>query len=146
MGIHINVYFLNLQEKELRGSIPNLRVSGVADLCPLVFSLFLCAFSQADCFLWLLVLHVEQSNSKFALSIEPRNEELQSYASHIAHLRNKGLPTVFFMSYYLPLKYSTWRYFAYSPHLGYLCLYIIMFTFIDMYARQVVEIMHDLSV
>ncbi|CAK9148606.1 unnamed protein product [Ilex paraguariensis] len=34
------------------------------------------------------------SNSKFALSIEPGNEELQSYAAHIAHLRNKGLPTI----------------------------------------------------
>ncbi|KAK7262604.1 hypothetical protein RJT34_30179 [Clitoria ternatea] len=34
------------------------------------------------------------SNSKFALSIEPKNKELQSYAAHIAHLRNKGLPTV----------------------------------------------------
>ncbi|KAJ7980675.1 Hydroxyacylglutathione hydrolase [Quillaja saponaria] len=34
------------------------------------------------------------SNSKFALSIEPQNEELQSYATHVAHLRNKGLPTI----------------------------------------------------
>ncbi|XP_042027817.1 probable hydroxyacylglutathione hydrolase 2, chloroplastic [Salvia splendens] len=34
------------------------------------------------------------SNSKFALSIEPQNEELKSYASLIAHLRNKGLPTI----------------------------------------------------
>ncbi|KAE9452835.1 hypothetical protein C3L33_15266, partial [Rhododendron williamsianum] len=34
------------------------------------------------------------SNSKFALSIEPRNEELKSYAAHIAHLRKKGLPTI----------------------------------------------------
>ncbi|CAM8994697.1 unnamed protein product [Rhodiola kirilowii] len=34
------------------------------------------------------------SNSKFALSVEPRNEKLQSYASHVAHLRKKGLPTV----------------------------------------------------
>ncbi|CAK8575799.1 unnamed protein product [Lathyrus sativus] len=34
------------------------------------------------------------NNSKFALSIEPENKELQSYASHVAHLRNKGLPTV----------------------------------------------------
>lgn len=35
-----------------------------------------------------------QSNSKFALSIEPENEALQSYAAHITHLRNKGMPTV----------------------------------------------------
>ncbi|PSR98301.1 Hydroxyacylglutathione hydrolase [Actinidia chinensis var. chinensis] len=34
------------------------------------------------------------SNSKFALSIEPRNEALQAYAAHVAHLRNKGLPTI----------------------------------------------------
>ncbi|GMP78675.1 hypothetical protein CsSME_00034520 [Camellia sinensis var. sinensis] len=34
------------------------------------------------------------SNSKFALSIEPGNEALKSYAAHVAHLRNKGLPTV----------------------------------------------------
>ncbi|XP_051133136.1 probable hydroxyacylglutathione hydrolase 2, chloroplastic [Andrographis paniculata] len=34
------------------------------------------------------------SNSKFALSIEPGNKELQSYANHVAHLRNKGLPTI----------------------------------------------------
>ncbi|CAA2958850.1 hydroxyacylglutathione hydrolase 2, chloroplast [Olea europaea subsp. europaea] len=34
------------------------------------------------------------SNSKFALSIELGNEELQSYAAHVAHLRNKGLPTI----------------------------------------------------
>ncbi|GFP95794.1 hydroxyacylglutathione hydrolase 2 mitochondrial [Phtheirospermum japonicum] len=33
------------------------------------------------------------SNSKFALSIEPGNEELQSYATHVTRLRNKGLPT-----------------------------------------------------
>ncbi|XP_052207065.1 probable hydroxyacylglutathione hydrolase 2, chloroplastic isoform X2 [Diospyros lotus] len=33
-------------------------------------------------------------NSKFALSIEPRNEALQSYAAHVVHLRNKGLPTI----------------------------------------------------
>ncbi|XVF84360.1 hypothetical protein PTKIN_Ptkin17bG0030700 [Pterospermum kingtungense] len=34
------------------------------------------------------------SNSKFALSIEPKNEVLQAYAAHVAHLRNKGLPTI----------------------------------------------------
>lgn len=33
-------------------------------------------------------------NSKFALSIEPNNEALQSYAAHVAHLRSKGLPTI----------------------------------------------------
>ena len=37
-----------------------------------------------------------QSNTKFALSIEPENKELQSYAAHVAYLRNKGLPTVSF--------------------------------------------------
>ncbi|KAM6584759.1 hypothetical protein CsatB_011761 [Cannabis sativa] len=31
------------------------------------------------------------SNSKFALSIEPENEALQSYATHVAHLCNKSL-------------------------------------------------------
>ncbi|GMI92977.1 glyoxalase 2-4 [Hibiscus trionum] len=34
------------------------------------------------------------SNSKFALSIEPKNDALQAYAAHVAHLRNKGLPTI----------------------------------------------------
>ncbi|XP_021774898.1 hydroxyacylglutathione hydrolase 2, mitochondrial-like [Chenopodium quinoa] len=34
------------------------------------------------------------SNAKFALSIEPNNEVLQSYASRVAQLRNKGLPTI----------------------------------------------------
>ncbi|OMP11755.1 Beta-lactamase-like protein [Corchorus capsularis] len=34
------------------------------------------------------------SNSKFALSIEPKNEALQAYAAQVAHLRNKGLPTI----------------------------------------------------
>ncbi|KAL3835073.1 hypothetical protein ACJIZ3_009809 [Penstemon smallii] len=34
------------------------------------------------------------SNSKFALSIEPGNVDLQSYAVQVAHLRNKGLPTI----------------------------------------------------
>ncbi|KAB5515846.1 hypothetical protein DKX38_026494 [Salix brachista] len=36
----------------------------------------------------------EQSNSKFALSIDPNNEALQSYAAHVAHLRSKSLPTI----------------------------------------------------
>ncbi|ONK56871.1 uncharacterized protein A4U43_C10F14000 [Asparagus officinalis] len=35
-----------------------------------------------------------ESNSKFALSIEPNNEELQEYAAHVTHLRNKKLPTI----------------------------------------------------
>ncbi|CAI9108691.1 OLC1v1008358C1 [Oldenlandia corymbosa var. corymbosa] len=34
------------------------------------------------------------SNSKFALSIEPGNKELQSYAAEVINLRNKGLPTI----------------------------------------------------
>lgn len=34
------------------------------------------------------------SNSKFALSIEPNNKELQEYAAHVAHLRSKKLPTI----------------------------------------------------
>ncbi|XP_059654697.1 hydroxyacylglutathione hydrolase 1, mitochondrial-like isoform X2 [Cornus florida] len=34
------------------------------------------------------------SNSKFALSIEPGNAALQTYAAHVAHLRDKGFPTV----------------------------------------------------
>ncbi|CAH8362708.1 unnamed protein product [Eruca vesicaria subsp. sativa] len=34
------------------------------------------------------------SNSKFALSIEPNNEVLKSYAAHVAELRNKKLPTI----------------------------------------------------
>ncbi|KOM44435.1 hypothetical protein LR48_Vigan05g204000, partial [Vigna angularis] len=33
-------------------------------------------------------------NTKFALSIEPENKELQSYAAHVAYLRSKGLPTI----------------------------------------------------
>lgn len=34
------------------------------------------------------------SNAKFALSIEPNNEALQSYTSRVAQLRSKGLPTI----------------------------------------------------
>ncbi|KAK4751286.1 hypothetical protein SAY87_004768 [Trapa incisa] len=34
------------------------------------------------------------SNSKFALSIEPNNEALQSYAAQVAHLCSKSLPTI----------------------------------------------------
>ncbi|KAG5404094.1 hypothetical protein IGI04_010213 [Brassica rapa subsp. trilocularis] len=34
------------------------------------------------------------SNSKFALSIEPNNQVLQSYAAHVADLRKKKLPTI----------------------------------------------------
>ncbi|GAA0176183.1 hypothetical protein LIER_29223 [Lithospermum erythrorhizon] len=34
------------------------------------------------------------SNSKFALSIEPGNRDLLSYAAHVSHLRNKGFPTI----------------------------------------------------
>ncbi|CAG7880404.1 unnamed protein product [Brassica rapa] len=34
------------------------------------------------------------SNSKFALSIEPNNQVLQSYAAHVAELRKKKLPTI----------------------------------------------------
>ncbi|XP_020085875.1 probable hydroxyacylglutathione hydrolase 2, chloroplastic [Ananas comosus] len=34
------------------------------------------------------------SNSKFALSIEPENEELQEYAAQVAHLRSKKQPTI----------------------------------------------------
>ena len=41
-----------------------------------------------------LVLIWLQSNSKFALSIEPNNQVLQSYAAHVAELRKKKLPTV----------------------------------------------------
>lgn len=34
------------------------------------------------------------SNTKFALSIEPKNEALRSYAARVAQLRGKGLPTI----------------------------------------------------
>ncbi|KAH9302015.1 hypothetical protein KI387_013598, partial [Taxus chinensis] len=34
------------------------------------------------------------SNAKFALSVEPGNNELQSYVARAVELRNKGLPTV----------------------------------------------------
>lgn len=40
---------------------------------------------------WFFIL---QSNSKFALSVEPTNEVLQSYAAYVAELRGKNLPTV----------------------------------------------------
>ncbi|KAL0785481.1 hypothetical protein Bca101_001727 [Brassica carinata] len=40
-----------------------------------------------------LVCHI-LSNSKFALSIEPNNEVLRSYAAHVAELRKKKLPTI----------------------------------------------------
>lgn len=45
--------------------------------------------SNIKCFFFIL-----QSNSKFALSIEPTNEVLQSYAAYVAELRGKKLPTV----------------------------------------------------
>ncbi|CAH8390831.1 unnamed protein product [Eruca vesicaria subsp. sativa] len=35
-----------------------------------------------------------QGNVKFALSIEPKNETLQSYATRVAHLRSQGLPSI----------------------------------------------------
>ena len=35
-----------------------------------------------------------QSNSKFALSVEPKNEELQEYDASTVDLRNKNTPTV----------------------------------------------------
>ncbi|CAI8592195.1 unnamed protein product [Vicia faba] len=34
------------------------------------------------------------SNAKFALSVEPENKELKSYAAHVTYLRSKGLPTI----------------------------------------------------
>ncbi|KAL6517779.1 Glyoxalase 2-5 [Orobanche minor] len=34
------------------------------------------------------------SNSKFALSIEAGNKDLQSYAAEVNHLRDRGLPTI----------------------------------------------------
>ncbi|KAI3973311.1 hypothetical protein MKX01_020686 [Papaver californicum] len=34
------------------------------------------------------------SNSKFALSVEPKNVALQSYAAQVTKLRSKGLPTI----------------------------------------------------
>ncbi|CAH8362683.1 unnamed protein product [Eruca vesicaria subsp. sativa] len=40
------------------------------------------------------VVNSLKSNSKFALSIEPNNEVLKSYAAHVAELRNKKLPTI----------------------------------------------------
>lgn len=47
-----------------------------------------------------------QSNSKFALSIDPNNEALQSYAAHVAHLRSKSLPTVSLKPFYF-IEYLT---------------------------------------
>ncbi|XP_058102494.1 hydroxyacylglutathione hydrolase 2, mitochondrial-like [Magnolia sinica] len=34
------------------------------------------------------------SNAKFALSIEPKNEALKAYATHVTHLCSRGLPTI----------------------------------------------------
>ncbi|KAG0486768.1 hypothetical protein HPP92_008863 [Vanilla planifolia] len=34
------------------------------------------------------------SNSKFALSVEPKNEHLIEYSDHIANLRSKNIPTI----------------------------------------------------
>ncbi|XP_010526200.1 PREDICTED: hydroxyacylglutathione hydrolase 1, mitochondrial-like [Tarenaya hassleriana] len=34
------------------------------------------------------------SNLKFALSVEPKNDILQSYATQVAHLRSQGLPSI----------------------------------------------------
>lgn len=56
----------------------------------------LCIFSDFFKMCWQTHINewFSQSNSKFAMSIEPGNEALKSYASHLAHLRNKGVPTV----------------------------------------------------
>lgn len=35
-----------------------------------------------------------ESNAKFALSIEPNNEDLKEYAAQVAYLRSKKLPTI----------------------------------------------------
>ncbi|KAG0478359.1 hypothetical protein HPP92_013078 [Vanilla planifolia] len=40
------------------------------------------------------LINFEQSNSKFALSIEPRNKVLAEYATQVARLRQKNLPTI----------------------------------------------------
>ncbi|KAG8655439.1 hydroxyacylglutathione hydrolase 1, mitochondrial isoform X2 [Manihot esculenta] len=61
------------------------------------------------------------SNSKFALSIEPNNEALQSYAAHVAHLRSKNLPTFNSKELVLSSKSSclaTWQ--AFQPSVEYL--------------------------
>lgn len=42
----------------------------------------------------MITFDAEQSNAKFALSIEPKNEALQSYAARVSNLRSRGLPTV----------------------------------------------------
>lgn len=42
------------------------------------------------------MITIYQSNSKFAMTIEPKNEALKSYATQVANLRSKGLPTVTF--------------------------------------------------
>jgi len=41
-----------------------------------------------------LLIWCWHSNTKFALSIETENKELQSYVAHGAYLRSKGFPTV----------------------------------------------------
>lgn len=41
-----------------------------------------------------------ESNAKFALSIDPENEQLREYAKLIKQLRRKNLPTVTFDYYY----------------------------------------------
>lgn len=58
--------------------------------CSLAYYFFI-----VDFMFWLnSVISFCQSNSKFALSIEPGNQDLQCYAAQVARLRNKGLPTV----------------------------------------------------
>lgn len=51
--------------------------------------------NECTCFFFL----IRQSNSKFALSLEPNNEALQAYAARVAHLRSKSLSTVNFKLY-----------------------------------------------
>jgi len=62
--------------------------------CPLCSLLPFLSLSAVK--LTLVLLWCWQNNTKFALSIEPENKELQSYAAHVAYLRSKGLPTVSF--------------------------------------------------
>ena len=64
------------------------------------FFIVMLHFLKLECHMPNCMITIQQSNSKFALSIEPKNEALKSYATHVANLRSKGLPTVIFWLFF----------------------------------------------
>ena len=66
----------------------------VSNLLLLFYFIMTLHFLKVECHMPNYTITIWQSNSKFALSIEPKNEALKSFATQVANLRSKGLPTV----------------------------------------------------